>query len=299
MPELPEVETVRLGLAPAMEGAELSRLQLNRAGLRYPFPKGLAGALEGTRIKNLSRRAKYLLIRFDNGKVLIVHLGMSGSLRIENTDGPDAFYHERNKDERHDHLVFHLQKGGKKTNVIYNDPRRFGFFDLTGLDDLSQNRHLAGLGIEPLGDKFGNELSVQFLAEHFCGKTRPVKSALLDQRLIAGLGNIYVCEALFYAGIHPARSIGTLTSKTGKPKLELGRLADAIVRVLQDAIKAGGSSLRDHRLTDGSLGYFQHNFAVYDRQGKNCVKPDCNGTIARMVQSGRSSFYCPKCQKAV
>jgi formamidopyrimidine-DNA glycosylase len=292
MPELPEVETVRRGLEPAMVGAHIDRVELRRKDIRFPFPPKFRERLTGRRVEALDRRAKYLLFRLDSGETLIGHLGMSGSFRIAaaETTTPGAFHHQRSKDPKHDHVVLHLDNG--KT-VTYNDPRRFGFFDLVASGALRSHPRLVGLGAEPLATDFGASL----LAKLFGGSRAPLKSALLDQRRIAGLGNIYVCEALFRAKLSPLRPAGALAAADGKPTLAAQVLAKAIRAVLEEAIEAGGSTLRDHRRADGELGYFQHTFAVYDREGLRCLRPRCRGTIARLAQSSRSTFYCPRCQK--
>ncbi|AYG57865.1 bifunctional DNA-formamidopyrimidine glycosylase/DNA-(apurinic or apyrimidinic site) lyase [Rhizobium jaguaris] len=295
MPELPEVETVRRGLAPSMEGALLAELELRRNDLRFPFPLGFSRLVSGRGITSLSRRAKYLLIDLDDGMTIISHLGMSGSFRIENetaADTPGEFHYPRSKDEKHDHVVFHLKGANGDARVIYNDPRRFGFMDIARRADLASHPSFRDLGPEPTG----NELSADYLAERFSGKAQPLKSALLDQKNIAGLGNIYVCEALWRSHLSPLRAAGTLVTEAGKPKEELLLLVVAIREVIADAIAAGGSSLRDHIQTDGSLGYFQHSFSVYDREAEPCRTPGCGGTVARIVQAGRSSFYCASCQ---
>jgi len=289
MPELPEVETVRQGLAPAMEGAVIERLEQRRPDLRFPFPERFAERLTGRRIEGLGRRAKYLLADLDDGAVLIMHLGMSGSFRVEDGPAADAatpgdFHHPRGKAAAHDHVIFHLSNGKR---VTYNDPRRFGFMDLADRTGIETARHLAGLGIEPVGNAFDGKV----LHALFEAKKAPLKAALLDQSLIAGLGNIYVCEALHMSGLSPEKSAGSLTAKSAD------RLASSIREVLAAAIAAGGSSLRDHRQANGELGYFQHSFRVYDREGEPCPKLACSGVIARKVQSGRSTFYCPTCQK--
>lgn len=296
MPELPEVETVRRGLAPAMEGSRLERLELRRADLRFPFPADFAGQTETHHILALGRRAKYLLIDLDNGKTIIAHLGMSGSYRVENdtaTTTPGDFHIPRGQLSQHDHVIFHLSRDGERCRVIYNDPRRFGFMKLVERAALEDDPSFFSLGPEPTG----NILDADFLASRFAGKTQAIKSALLDQRNIAGLGNIYVCEALWRARLSPFRAAGHLVTAKGKPTAGLKRLVPAIRDVLAEAIDAGGSTLRDHRKTDGTLGYFQHAFSVYDRTGTACRHQDCNGTIARAVQSGRSTFYCPACQR--
>lgn len=296
MPELPEVETVRRGLTPAMEGALLVRAELRRPDLRFPFPADFATLVAGRRIVSLGRRAKYLLIDLEGGDVIIAHLGMSGSFRVEDgplSETPGDFHHPRGKSEKHDHVIFHLEGAKGPVRVIYNDPRRFGFMDLARREVLSNHAFFRELGEEPTG----NVLDAAYLAARFAGKAQPLKSALLDQKNIAGLGNIYVCEALWRSGLSPLRSAGTLVDAKGKPKATLVLLTEAIRAVIADAIAAGGSSLRDHIQTDGTLGYFQHSFSVYDREGEPCRTPGCGGTVARVVQAGRSTFYCPKCQK--
>jgi formamidopyrimidine-DNA glycosylase len=297
MPELPEVETVRRGLAPVMEGARIIAVDQRRPDLRFPFPADFAARLTGRRIEALSRRAKYMIIHLDDGLGLISHLGMSGSWRIEAGDEeriPGEFHRERSKLAAHDHVVFHLEGGsGAQSRAIFNDPRRFGFMLFSESGTLAEHPFLSGLGIEPTG----NELSGDLLAALFRDKRAPLKAALLDQRLIAGLGNIYVCEALWRAGLSPRRPAGTLATAAGRPTAAAKRLATAIRDVIADAIAAGGSSLRDYVQADGSLGYFQHSFAVYDREGEACAKPRCTGVVHRMVQSGRSTFYCPACQR--
>ena len=296
MPELPEVETVRRGLAPSMEGAVIGRLETRRADLRFPFPEAFAERVAGRRIAGLGRRAKYLLIDLDDGMTIIAHLGMSGSFRIEEgrlEEMPGQFHHARSKDEKHDHVLFHLERDGLGVRVIYNDPRRFGFMHLWPRADLDLYPAFAGLGPEPTG----NTLDAASLAARFEGRAAPLKAVLLDQTVIAGLGNIYVCEALWRAGLSPQRKAGTLVTKAGKPSASLILLTDSIRAVIADAIAAGGSSLRDHIQTDGSLGYFQHSFSVYDREGEACRREGCSGIISRIVQSGRSSFFCALCQK--
>jgi len=293
MPELPEVETVRRGLEPAMSGARIEKLELRRDGLRFPFPDNFAARLTGRRIKGLGRRAKYLLAALDSGETLIMHLGMSGSFRVESggeSNTPGQFHRERSKLAAHDHVVFHLS-GGER--IVYNDPRRFGFMDLAATAELEACSHFSRMGIEPLGNAFDGD----HLAKLFAGKKAPLKAALLDQSLIAGLGNIYVCEALHRSGLSPRRATGTLVDRKGRLVARAQNLAGNIRLVLNEAIAAGGSTLRDHRLADGSLGYFQHNFRVYDREGEPCPAEGCDGMIKRIVQSGRSTFYCAKCQK--
>lgn len=295
MPELPEVETVRRGLAPYMEGRRIRALTLNRADLRFPLPENFRDRVEGLRVLHLSRRAKYLVITLEDDLSIIAHLGMSGSFRIEERAGDLAsFHHPRSKDQAHDHVVFLIvDDEGGETRIIYNDPRRFGFMDLIATSELDRYPAFSVLGPEPAG----NALSADYLAERFQFKKSPVKAALLDQRVIAGLGNIYVCEALHRSRIGPERLANTLVTETGRPSANLEDLTRAIRDVISEAIEAGGSSLRDHIQTDGSLGYFQHRFRVYDREGQPCVTPGCTGTVARIVQSGRSTFHCPACQK--
>lgn len=286
MPELPEVETVRLGLQPVFEGARIDRLELRRPDLRFAFPARFAARVEARTVVSLGRRAKYLLADLDGGPRIIMHLGMSGSFRVEMGEAeasPGLFHYPRDKKTAHDHVVFHLSNGAR---VVYNDPRRFGFMDLAEGSADAHSLHLATLGIEPIGNAFGGEA----LAERLAGRLSPLKAALLDQRLIAGLGNIYVAEALHRARLSPMRAAGSLVPE------EAERLASAIRAVLAEAIAAGGSSLRDHRQANGDLGYFQHAFRVYDREGEPCPSPGCHGVIARSVQSGRSTFWCAVCQ---
>ena len=292
MPELPEVETVRRGLEPAMVGARIAKVELRRGDIRFPFPLRFGERLTGQRIAEVARRAKYLLFRLDGGETLIAHLGMSGSFRIAAMESIalGAFHYERSKDPKHDHVVLHLDNG--KT-VTFNDPRRFGFMDLVGAGAIGSYPRLSGLGDEPLAAQF----DAARLAKLFSGSRAPLKSALLDQKRIAGLGNIYVCEALFRARLSPFRPAGILAGAGERPTRAAAALTNAIRAVLEEAIEAGGSTLRDHRRADGELGYFQHTFAVYDREGAPCLRPRCRGTIARSTQSGRSTFYCPVCQK--
>ncbi|ANT49830.1 bifunctional DNA-formamidopyrimidine glycosylase/DNA-(apurinic or apyrimidinic site) lyase [Mesorhizobium amorphae] len=296
MPELPEVETVRRGLQPVLEGARLVRVEARRPDLRFPFPKDFSARLTGKTITALGRRAKYLTMHIDGGPVLICHLGMSGSFRIETSDGsdiPGVFHHERSKSAAHDHVVFDVVSAeGARSRVIFNDPRRFGFM-LFAEGTPDTHPMLAGLGVEPTG----NTLDGVLLASLLEGRRSPLKAALLDQRLIAGLGNIYVSEALWRAGLSPLRESGTIAKAGKKAAGQSERLAGAIRSVIADAIAAGGSSLRDYVRTDGSLGYFQHSFAVYDREGEPCSTPGCGGQIERIVQSGRSTFYCRTCQR--
>jgi len=296
MPELPEVETVRRGLEPVMQGARITTVKTAIHKLRFDFPEHFCERLEGADIVGLGRRAKYLTVDLDTGEVLIMHLGMSGSFRIEmqgETVMPGVFHHARGEAKKHDHVVFALSTPSGPVHVIYNDPRRFGYMDLVNRSDLSSCAHFAHMGIEPTG----NCLNGEALATLFQGKSAPLKAALLDQRLVAGLGNIYVCEALWRAGLSPRRKAGTLVTKGGQPVDRAHALATHIREVIAEAIEAGGSSLRDHRQTDGSLGYFQHRFSAYDREGSACAREACPGTIKRIIQSGRSTFYCPTCQR--
>jgi formamidopyrimidine-DNA glycosylase len=292
MPELPEVETVRRGLAPAMLGARIDKVELRRVDIRFPFPPSFAKRLTGQHIVDVKRRAKYLLFQLDGGETLIAHLGMSGSFRMEKTavSTPGKFHHERSKDPKHDHVVLVLDNGWI---VTYNDPRRFGFMDLAPTETLEQHPRMRGLGAEPLAPEF----DAVRLAGLFAGSRAPLKSALLDQKRVAGLGNIYVCEALFRAGLAPSRPASILADARGAPTKAATAVAEAIRVVLEEAVEAGGSTLRDHRQANGELGYFQHVFKVYDREGLPCARERCRGTIARITQSGRSTFCCSKCQR--
>ena len=293
MPELPEVETVRRGLAPVMEGARFSKVEARRGDLRWPLPQDFARRLEGNKVEGLGRRGKYLLADLSSGDVLMMHLGMSGSFHIARAgekDAPGQFHRQRSKLPAHDHVVFHMSNGAL---VSYNDPRRFGFMKLTPRAELDAHPLMQAMGPEPLGNAFGP----QMLAKACIGKNTSLKAALSDQRIVAGLGNIYVCEALHRAHLSPKRRASSIADRKGAPSAHAHALVDGIKAVLKDAIEAGGSSLRDHRQTDGNLGYFQHNFRVYDREGKPCPTRGCTGTVRRIVQSGRSTFYCPLCQK--
>ena len=293
MPELPEVETVRRGLAPAMEGARFLKVEANRPDLRRPFPKDFVKRLTGKTVTGLGRRAKYLLADLSSGEVLMMHLGMSGSFRVAK-DGragtPGKFHHPRSDARAHDHVVFHMSSGAR---VIFNDPRRFGLMLLVPRAELAEHALMRAVGPEPLGNAF----DAAMLARACAGKKTSLKAALSDQKVVAGLGNIYVCEALHRARLSPKRRASTLATRRGAPTERAMHLVDAIKAVLNDAIAAGGSSLRDHRRTDGELGEFQHNFRVYDRVGEACVTPGCTGKVRRIVQGGRSTFYCPTCQK--
>lgn len=293
VPELPEVETVRRGLAPVMEGARFTKVEVRRGDLRWPLSKDFAKRMTGAAVEGLGRRAKYLIADLSTGDVLLMHLGMSGSFHIihdAKTARPGDFHHERGKIGAHDHIVFHMSNGA---TVTFNDPRRFGSMKLVARAKLDSEPLLSALGPEPLG----NEFDAAMLAQACAGKKTSLKAALLDQRVVAGLGNIYVCEALFRAHLSPKRQASTIADHKGQPNERAVELVDAIKAVLQDAIKAGGSSLRDHRQTSGELGYFQHSFQVYDREGEKCQSAGCGGVVRRFTQNGRSTFWCPKCQK--
>jgi formamidopyrimidine-DNA glycosylase len=278
MPELPEVETARQGLVPALEGRRLARVRVRRPDLRVPFPKGFAERLTGRRVKKLTRRAKYILAHLDGGEILLMHLGMSGRFSVFDPGQAPAEF------APHDHVVLDTDKG---VRVIFTDHRRFGLMTLLNEKGAEKHKLLAGLGPEPLSDAFTPALLGQALE----GKRSPIKAALLDQRVVAGLGNIYVCEALFRAGISPQRIAATVARD------RLLRLVPAVKRILSEAIEAGGSTLRDHKRTNGELGYFQHSFSVYDREGEPCPAKGCKGHVKRIVQSGRSTFFCAKCQR--
>ena len=281
MPELPEVETVRRGLAPVMEGQRIERVVQNRANLRFPFPERFAERLTGAQIMHLGRKAKFLTLALSTDEVLVMHLGMTGRFTVVG-DKLGAFHHETGTDPRHDHVVFHLESGAR---VTYNDPRRFGFMELWPAAQFQAYPRLMAMGPEPLSNGF----SEAYLNAALKGRKTPIKSALLDQSVIAGLGNIYVCEALWRAGVSPRRSAATI------PGQRAARLVPAINDVIAEAIAAGGSSISDFASASGELGYFQHSFAVYDREGgacRNCGKP-----VQRIVQSGRSSFFCSACQR--
>lgn len=283
MPELPEVETVRRGLLPAMEGRAIASVQVRRPDLRWPFPEGMAERLTGQKVTALRRRSKYLLADLSSGETLIVHLGMSGRMLISGRM-QGQFHHPHAAPEKHDHVVLDMDGGAR---ITFNDARRFGAMDLWPTADLGAHWLLARLGPEPLGNEFHQD----YLAERLRGRAMPVKSALLDQRIVAGLGNIYVCEALFRAHVSPRRKAGQIA------EARVRALVPVIRDVLSEAIEAGGSSLRDYRQASGELGYFQHGFQVYDREGAQCATPGCSGTIARITQCGRSTFFCPKCQR--
>jgi formamidopyrimidine-DNA glycosylase len=306
MPELPEVETVRRGLEPVLRGRRFINVEQRRPDLRFPLPKHFAERLTGRTVESLDRRAKYILIHLDKGEVLAVHLGMTGrfsvqlppspSRRREEREGESArvqlgeYTYEHGADTKHDHLVFTMSGGAV---VTFNDARRFGYMTLVPSAELNDHAYFAGLGVEPLGD----DLSPAYLAGRAHGKKVDLKALLMDQRIIAGLGNIYVCEALFRAGLDPFSGAARLATKTGKPTPAAVRLVAAIKAVLTDAVCAGGSTLRDYKQADGSLGSFQHQFAVYGREGEPCSKPGCRGRVRRKTQGGRSTFYCPACQR--
>ncbi len=290
MPELPEVETIRRGLEPVLVGARIERVEQRRADLRFPFPENFGKRLTGRKVVMLARRAKYLLAHLDDGTVLIIHLGMSGRISITGQGQLGEFTHNQGNRDIHDHVVLRLESG---TEIIYNDPRRFGMMDLTTGTSLAAHPLLANIGIEPLGP----DLTPEYLARHAAGRRTNLKSFLLDQRIIAGLGNIYVCEALFRARLNPSRAAACLATSTGKPNARTSALIPHIKDVLNEAIQAGGSTLKDYAQADGSLGYFQHSFHVYGREGEPCLTPACRGMVRRNVQAGRSTFFCPICQR--
>jgi len=280
MPELPEVETVRRGLARSLEGARINHVEVRRKDLRYPFPENLSTSLQGRVIVSFKRRAKYLLIILENDTIVISHLGMSGCWRIE----------EAGQKQKHDHLILDVATPKQFLRLTYHDPRRFGFVLLTSQSDLDNHPLLRNLGVEPLS----NDLSPAMLEAAFKAKKTPLKAALLDQRIIAGLGNIYVCEALWQAQLSPFLAAGWLATGTKKANLALDRLVRAVRDVLNRALQAGGSTLRDYAHIDGTSGYFQHQFSVYGHENAPC--PHCNAPILRERQSGRSTFYCAACQ---
>ncbi|WP_170436219.1 bifunctional DNA-formamidopyrimidine glycosylase/DNA-(apurinic or apyrimidinic site) lyase [Ruegeria arenilitoris] len=283
MPELPEVETVRRGLAPAMEGVVIERADVNRPDLRWPFPERMAERLTGQRVERLRRRSKYILADLSGGETLLIHLGMSGRMTVSG-DPLGQFVHHHPMPQKHDHVVFHMANGAR---ITFNDPRRFGAMDLMPTATAEQHKLLAVLGPEPLG----NDFNETYLIDAFRGRGTPVKAALLDQRIVAGLGNIYVCEALYRARVSPRRKAGQISAG------RVGVLVPVIRTVLAEAIEAGGSSLRDFRQADGELGYFQHSFDVYGREGQPCRTEGCGAEIRRITQSGRSTFYCAQCQR--
>lgn len=281
MPELPEVETVRRGLSPAMEGQQIERLIVNRPDLRFPFPDRFQARVEGTRIERMGRRAKFLICDLSSGESLIMHLGMSGRFTVDSAGTAD-FHHDGRPNPKHDHVIFHMRGGA---TVTYNDPRRFGFMELWPTADIGAYERVKDLGPEPLSNQF----HVDYLNEALTGKAAPIKAALLDQAVIAGLGNIYVCEALFRAGISPRRKAKSVAGQRAE------RLTPAINEVIAEAIAAGGSSISDFASASGELGYFQKQFHVYDREGAPC--DTCGSEIKRIVQSGRSTFFCSQCQR--
>ena len=283
MPELPEVETVRRGLLPVMEGHTIARATVNREGLRWPFPASMAERLTGVRVNTLRRRSKYLLADLSSGETLLIHLGMSGRMLISG-EAVGTYYHDHPAPQKHDHVVLDMAGGAR---ITFNDARRFGAMDLMPTLTAESHSLLVSLGPEPLGNTFNES----YLVARLKGRNTPIKSALLDQHIVAGLGNIYVCETLYRARIAPQTKAGALSEH------QIASLVPIIREVLDEAIVAGGSSLRDFRRADGELGYFQHSFQVYDREGQPCITPGCSASIERLVQSGRSSFYCPICQR--
>ncbi|MCH9808139.1 MAG: bifunctional DNA-formamidopyrimidine glycosylase/DNA-(apurinic or apyrimidinic site) lyase [Alphaproteobacteria bacterium] len=294
MPELPEVETVRAGLAPVLTGKRIVRLEQRRPNLRFPFPANFARRLEGRRIENLYRRSKYLIANIKGGESLIMHLGMSGRFTIvpadSEADASGSFTFSTGANPKHDHVTFRTEDGA---TVTYNDPRRFGFMVMTPTAEFDSHPLIRDLGPEPLG----NALHAGHLASRALGRKADLKAFLMDQKNVAGLGNIYVCEALYRAGLSPKRVASCLAKKSGAPTGRAERLVTTIREVLSEAIKAGGSSLRDYRAADGALGYFQHSFAVYGREGEPCRTPGCTRKVQRIVQAGRSTFYCGTCQR--
>ncbi len=299
MPELPEVETVRRGLEPVLAGVRVIRVEQRRAGLRFPFPERFAARLEGQTVTRIERRAKYLLVALSSGEVLVVHLGMSGRISVVQPAPLNGalqarvlgdYVYDGGADPKHDHAVLHLESGA---SVTYNDSRRFGFMLLVNAKDLEQHALFRSLGVEPLSDA----LSAAYISRRADKRRMPAKAFLMDQRHIAGLGNIYVCEALFRAGVSPLASAARLAGRRGVPNSRSKALVPVIREVLNEAIAAGGSTLRDYRQSGGEEGNFQESFRVYGREGQPCVRSGCDGTVRRSVQSGRSTFWCPKCQK--
>lgn len=294
MPELPEVETVRLGLEPAMRGQRFARVLQRRPDLRFPLPEHFAERLTGRRVLRLDRRAKYILVHIDGAEVLAIHLGMTGRFSVKLKARGEAqlgeYEYEHGHDARHDHLVFGMSNGAV---VTYNDARRFGYMTLIPASELAQSKFFAGLGAEPLGD----DLTPAYLARRALGKKVDLKALLMDQRIVAGLGNIYVCEALFRAGLDPWKPASRLATSTGKPTPAASRLVPAIKAVLEDAIRAGGSTLRDYKQADGTIGSFQKEFGIYGREGEPCARAGCRGTVRRRTQGGRSTFHCRTCQR--
>jgi len=283
MPELPEVETVLRGLMPSMDGKVIKHADVRRPDLRWPFPERMSERLSGARITGMTRRSKYMLLALDRGETLIIHLGMSGRMIVSGAPVGE-FHHVAPVPLKHDHVVFHMEDGAR---VAFNDARRFGAMDLALTAELSEHKFIKVLGPEPLG----NDFNEPHLNERLAGRRTPIKSALLDQGIVAGLGNIYVCEVLFRTGISPVRLAQDITER------DVAKLVPMIRDVLNEAIEAGGSSLKDYRQADGDLGYFQHAFRVYGREGEACVTDGCDGRIERIVQSGRSTFCCLQCQR--
>jgi formamidopyrimidine-DNA glycosylase len=295
MPELPEVETVRRGLAPVLAGRRFLKVEQRRQDLRFPLPPAFAERLTGRRVRRLDRRAKYILVHLDGAEVLAVHLGMTGRFLVRKAGGAAdrklaQFAHAHGDNHKHDHLVFTISGGAV---VTYNDVRRFGYMTLIPEKDLEDDAFFRGLGVEPLSEA----LDAAYLADRAVGRKTDLKAFLMDQRIVAGLGNIYVCEALFRAGLNPCGAAARLATKRGKATPAAHRLAPAIKAVLQDAIRAGGSTLRDYKQADGKIGAFQNEFAVYGRNGQPCLRPGCRGTVRRKTQAGRSTFYCSSCQR--
>jgi formamidopyrimidine-DNA glycosylase len=306
MPELPEVETVRLGLEPVLRGRRFINVEQRRPDLRFPLPERFVERLTGRTVERLDRRAKYILVHLDRGEVLAVHLGMTGRFSVALPTSPSPrrpsrrgegtraqlgqYAHEHGHEAKHDHLVFTMSGGAV---VTYNDARRFGYMTLVPSAELNGHAYFLGLGVEPLGDA----LTPAYLAGRAKAKKVDLKALLMDQRIVAGLGNIYVCEALFRARLDPFKGAARLATKTGKPTPAAVRLVAAIKAVLADAVRAGGSTLRDYKQADGSIGRFQHQFAVYGREGEPCSRLGCRGRVRRKTQGGRSTFYCPACQR--
>lgn len=295
MPELPEVETVRRGLAPHLVGARIIDVETRCAGLRFPFSDDFLVRLRGQQLVRLDRRAKYLLAELSSGDVLIIHLGMTGRLLVQGSREQSAktlgaYIYETAAAGKHDHVVLHLSNG---VTVTYNDPRRFGFMMISAAERLYQHPMFDRLGVEPLSDA----LTPQYLAQRAAGRRGDLKSFLMDQSIIAGLGNIYVCEALHRAGLSPNRKAASLANAKLGPTVRARRLVPAVRSVLEAALKAGGSTLRDFRAADGEAGSFQESFAVYDRAGDSCARQGCDGIVRRTVQSGRSTFFCSRCQR--
>jgi formamidopyrimidine-DNA glycosylase len=309
MPELPEVETVRAGLEPVLRGRRFMHVEQRRKDLRFPLPERFAERLTGRRISRLDRRAKYILVHLDKGEVLAVHLGMTGRFSVQLPRSPSPrhaggvspaqrgegtqlgeYTYDHGHDARHDHLVFTISGGAV---VTYNDARRFGYMTLIPTAEIEQDAFFRGLGVEPLSD----DLNATYLARRACGKKVDLKAFLMDQRIIAGLGNIYVCEALFRARLDPWKGASRLATKAGRPTPAAEHLVPAIKAVLADAIRAGGSTLRDYKQANGDIGSFQKEFAVYGCEGEPCTRPGCRGTVRRKTQGGRSTFFCPACQR--